>query len=513
MRVAVIGFSHEANSFALDRNELPDAPLHAGHQVLEQADPQSYVGGFMAAARQNTGVQLVPILAVSFFGHHGGPLSAAAFEHYRDRILTGLDQALPLDGVYFALHGALAVDEPYTDAEACLIRSVRNRLGYAIPMVATYDFHGIYTDWEITQGVVPFPLNTNPHIDAYERGMEAAAALVAMMEGHIRPVTHRVFVPILGPNIGQSTWAFNPEEQATLPLYQLNRLREDLERTPRLINLTIQGGYGYADTPDTGMCVIATADGDEDLARRMAKGLAQELWDRRESIRTVRPICDIDEGVRLAMAHKGLVCLVDLGDDPGSSCPSDSPAVLESLLRLGAKDCALVIRDPEVVHLAMQAGVGATLSLEAGGKLDGRYYKPLGITGQVRSIDDGVYVVTGPTHGGHGTEVSRSAFREVQTGPRAVIRCANRVDIIFCQSPTGKDRDYFRSAGIQLEDKDIVVVKSNQAHRASFDPIVSATYNLATPGLSTTDYASLPYRFLPRPIYPLDPDMTWTAKE
>jgi len=334
-----------------------------------------------------------------------------------------------------------------------------------------------------------------------------------MIKDRIHPVSRRLFVPILGPNIGQSTWAYQAEEQAALPLYQLNQLREVLEHQPGVINLTIQGGYGYADTPDTGMCIIATTDGDAGLANSMASQLAMELWNRREAMRTIRPIYGIDQGVRMAIEQEGLTCLVDLGDDPGSSCPSDSPAVLESLLRLGAKDCALVIRDPEVVDIAMQAGVGTQLNLEAGGKLDQRFYKPLPITGQVKSIDDGIYVITGPTHGGRGMQITRSEYREVQTGPRVVLRCANQVDVIFCQTPTGKDRDYFKSAGIQLEDKDIIVVKSNQAHRASFDTIVSATYNLATPGISTIDYSILPYRFLPRPIYPLDLDMEWQIQE
>jgi hypothetical protein len=38
---------------------------------------------------------------------------------------------------------------------------------------------------------------------------------------------------------------------------------------------------------------------------------------------------------------------------------------------------------------------------------------------------------------------------------------------------------------------------------------VARTYNLNTPGTSTVDYLSLPYRHLPRPMYPIDPDMEW----
>ena len=57
------------------------------------------------------------------------------------------------------------------------------------------------------------------------------------------------------------------------------------------------------------------------------------------------------------------------------------------------------------------------------------------------------------------------------------------------------------------------MVKSNQAHRASFDPIVASTIELSSPGVSTVDYASLPYKYLRRPIWPIDPDMSWSAQD
>ncbi len=505
-RIAVVGYSHETNTFALEHNDRPDAILRRGAEVLEQAHPKSYIGGFVAGSRR-ADVQLVPVADVHPI--HGGLIHKEVYEHYQRLILEGLQAALPLDGVYLALHGAMAVEPPYTAAEACLVRAIRETLGDALPMVATYDFHGIYTDWEVS-AVVPFPLNTNPHIDAYERGVEAGENLLRMLDGLIHPVTRRVFVPIIGPNIGQSTWSHIAAEEARLPMAQLNLLREELEKTPGVINLTLQGGYGYADTPDTGMCVIATTDNDPALAARLAVQLARELWARRQEMRTVRPIVSVDEGVRAAMARPdGPIVLVDLGDDPGSACPADSPVVLESLIRHGARDCALTIRDPEVVHAAMAAGVGATLSMSVGGKIDRRFYQPLPITGVVKSLDDGEYVIMGPAHGGWGREVNPASFREAHAGPRAVLRIGDRIDVIFSLHTTGIERDFFKSAGISLEGKKIIVVKSNQAHRASFAPVVAGIMDLDTPGACTVNYASLPYRWWPRPIFPVDPDMVW----
>ena len=44
------------------------------------------------------------------------------------------------------------------------------------------------------------------------------------------------------------------------------------------------------------------------------------------------------------------------------------------------------------------------------------------MTGKVRALDDGNYMILGPTHGGWGREVTPEAFREAHVGPRVVLR-------------------------------------------------------------------------------------------
>jgi microcystin degradation protein MlrC len=107
--------------------------------------------------------------------------------------------------------------------------------------------------------------------------------------------------------------------------------------------------------------------------------------------------------------------------------------------------------------------------------------------------------------------VNAAAYRAAHVGPRAVLRLANKVDVIFSQQQTGIERDFFKSAGISLEEKKIIVVKSNQAHRASFTPVVAGIIDLDTPGACMVNYAGLPYQVLRRPMFPLDMEMEWQA--
>lgn len=269
MRVAIAGMFHETNTFAAERNDAHDATVNVGPAIIEKAHPKNFIGGFLEGMA-GSGVELVPTVEIRYI--HGGIIHADVFAHDRDRIVAALRDAGPLDAVYFALHGAMAAEDPYTDAEGELIAAARAALG-DIPFVATYDFHMIVSDVEAANLAAAFPNDTNPHIDAYEQGLAAAGCLRGILGGEVRPVTRVVHIPIIGPNIGQSTWSPDTEEEPRLPMFQLNQLRAEMERTPGIINLTILGGYGYADTPDASMAVIATADGDAALAERMARGL------------------------------------------------------------------------------------------------------------------------------------------------------------------------------------------------------------------------------------------------
>ena len=65
-----------------------------------------------------------------------------------------------------------------------------------------------------------------------------------------------------------------------------------------------------------------------------------------------------------------------------------------------------------VYQACVDAGIGATVELEAGGKTDDLHGDPVAIRGVVQMLDDGKFEDSGPTHGG---------FRFYNAGPRALI--------------------------------------------------------------------------------------------
>jgi microcystin degradation protein MlrC len=72
------------------------------------------------------------------------------------------------------------------------------------------------------------------------------------------------------------------------------------------------------------------------------------------------------------------------------------------------------------------------------------------------------------------------------------------------------DPELYRSQNVEPRDKKIVVVKSATAFRNEYAPFAAAMLLVDTPGISSANLRSVPYRRLERPIYPLDDfDSPW----
>ena len=82
---------------------------------------------------------------------------------------AGLSAAMPLDGVYLDLHGAM-VAEHLDDGEGELLRRVRERVGPDVPVVASLDLHANMTREMLRHADALVCYRTYPHIDMAETG-------------------------------------------------------------------------------------------------------------------------------------------------------------------------------------------------------------------------------------------------------------------------------------------------------------------------------------------------------
>jgi microcystin degradation protein MlrC len=301
-RIALLGFSIECNRFAPVATEADFASrtLLSGQAMLHEARSPAprmlgELPGFLAAMDAAGPWQPVPIVLA--MAEPNGPVAQAFFDRLMAQWEAGLRQAGKLDGVYCVLHGAGLTTEDH-DPEGTLLALVRGIAGDSVPVVATYDLHANISEADVALVNAFIGYRTNPHLDMRERGAEAAQTLRRLLAG---THTHlaRIRLPIVPPTVTQLTG----EDAPNRPYGELIDLgQQRMAEQPyagRVLNVSVMGGFAYADTPFNGLTVVVTAT-DQQAANDLAREIAEAGWARRERFRP--RLTSLEEATRLAVA-------------------------------------------------------------------------------------------------------------------------------------------------------------------------------------------------------------------
>ncbi|MCY3745054.1 MAG: M81 family metallopeptidase, partial [Acidobacteria bacterium] len=145
LRFAVARYQHETCTFCPGGDTEVDDWLQVSEPISGEAllDSGGYMAGFVQRAREFGDVELVPLTSpVGVFGGSSRSWNTKeTFEHFLDIMLAELEEQLPVDGVYLALHGAMAVrDVPRPEAE--IARRFREVVGPDVPIAGSFDLHG-----------------------------------------------------------------------------------------------------------------------------------------------------------------------------------------------------------------------------------------------------------------------------------------------------------------------------------------------------------------------------------
>jgi microcystin degradation protein MlrC len=490
MRVATLGFHHESNTFApvpasLEQF-LASGPDEGDGLIAKYAESQATLAGFIEAAAADADVDLVPL---SFFDLNPmGTITAEALDTIIARLLVALDEGGPWDAVLLALHGA-AASEVHRDADGELLERVRQLVGADVPIGVTYDMHANVSARMVEQATVVNIYMTNPHLDPRLRARQCADLIFGVVRGEIHPVMALEKPPLAVNILRQGT--------SDSPMKELCALASEAAKRPGVLSVSIAEGFPYADVEEMGMAFLAVTDGDADLARGIARELARAAWEVRSELEGDGVA--IDEALRYAArseAHP--VVLLDVGDNVGGGSPGDSTHVLAAAQRLGVGGVFHSLCDPASVAACADAGVGADVELEVGGKTDHLHGDPVAIRGVVQMLDDGKFEDSGPTHGG---------FRFYDAGPRALVHTEDDHMVLLTSRPRGNtSRQELVSAGLDPLTQPIIVAKGVHSPRATYEPIAAEMIRLNTPGCTSADVSALEYRYRPRPMFPYERD-------
>ncbi|RMF80315.1 MAG: M81 family peptidase [Chloroflexi bacterium] len=487
-RIAIGGILHETHTFMPQRTRLADfqrQSFYEGDAVLSaMTGTHSGIGGMIAAA--NDWVML-PILYAAAMP--SGIIVRAAYEALRERFIARLRAVLPVDGVLLALHGAM-VSEGIHDAESDLVAQIRGLVGGETPIVIELDMHGNISNRLCDLADVLVAYDTNPHIDMYERGGEAGQIMRRLLNDAIAP-THAY---------RQAGLLLAPQYTGTgdAPLLAVHQRRAMIEQDEDVICVAVMAGFAYADTPDTGVSIIVTTDDHPQKAEEYAEELAE--LSRQQAHNLELALRSPDDAVMQAKgADGGPVILVDSADNIGGGTPGDGTDLLAAMLRHDVQEGTIVLADAEAVTKCHHAGEGAVITSSVGGKTDRWHGEPITVTGTVQRLSDGVFTC----------ELRDNPFASfygdtIQMGKTAWLRVAG-VNIILTEHKTPPfDLAQLRHIGVIPEQQKMIVVKSAVAYRAAYLPIAAAVIEVDCAGLCSANLSRFDYKYLKRPIVPLD---------
>ncbi|MFW6090757.1 MAG: M81 family metallopeptidase [Actinomycetota bacterium] len=493
MRLAVVGLSHEANTFApvaADLDEWQRAGVLEGDRIRQvHAGARSALAGYLGYAAAHPDVEVVPLIYSEVTPM--APSTSRAFEHLAGRIVAALREHGPWDGVLMPLHGA-AVSERYRDADGELLRRVRAAVGRGVPVGATLDMHANISPAMVEQADVITAFQTNPHVDASEQGFACARLIDRTIKGEVRPVMSLADPPLAINILRQGT--------AEAPMAELLQVAREHECRPGVLAVFVVEGFPYADVPEMGMSVLAVADANACLARDAAGAVAAAAWARRQEF--VGDALGVDDALkRAAAAEHGPVVLLDVGDNVGGGSPGDSTHVLHAARRLGVGGVAALLTDPQAVAECSSAGAGARVSLSVGGKTDDRHGAPLPVTGVVAAFSDGRFDDPTPTHGGR---------RYFDMGPTVRLSTDDGFELVLISIPHGTvSREQLRIVALEPAEQKIIVAKGVHSPRAAFEPVAEELVWAATPGCTAADLSTLSYVHRRRPMFPFEPATPW----
>ncbi|MFT5510352.1 MAG: microcystin degradation protein MlrC [Hyphomicrobiaceae bacterium] len=491
-RVLTAELVHETNTFnrrLTDKQAFNDRyVLIRDDAIAARGDTNTDLAGFLDAGRDHDW-QIEHVLSAA--AGPSGKVQRMAFEWLCDPIVAAVERGC-FDGILLSMHGAMVLDF-CEDGEGEVLRRIRACISDDIPIAISLDPHANVSAQMCSLANIMVSFRTYPHVDMRETGRRAGTILHRTMTGEINPQTVRVSRPMLEETNGGRT--------DIGPMIERLAAARNYEEHADVFAVSVNAGFASTDIADVGPTVLVTGQGNLDQHIAFAETLADDIWERRNEVLndylTVEAAADVATRFE---AKNGPLVIADYADNPGAGGYGDATALLGALLAANVGEaCFGPMVDGETAQQLHGAKVGERIRMNLGGKIDAEFGGgPLTLEGELLLISDGNFVGDGPILGG----LHRSY------GPSAVVRVDGIEILIVTIAQQMLDLQQFKSFGIEPESKRVITIKSMQHFRAAFEPIAGQVIICDSGALCTLHYERLPYRNVPRPIFPLDPDMS-----
>ena len=480
--IAIAGLGCETSTFSPSSTVAPAFHPRRGQEIIDK----------YAFLHPSTDLGEAAEWKGALIGHAlpGGIVTRAAFEELAEEITTSLKEIVAstiLDGLWYDIHGAMCV-EGLEDAEYELLRRIRTVIGPEVVVSASMDLHGNVSQQLAHQIDLITCYRTAPHEDVRDTKERACRNLVEFLvwkqvnSSLELPIKAWIPIPILLPGEQTST--------RVEPAKHIYAAVPAVEAWNGVLDAAVWVGYAWADEPRNRAAVVVTG-WIENNVKEAAEKLAKLFWDAHADFKFVAPTGSLTECLDTAIASKARpYFLSDCGDNPTAGGSGDVTWTLFKLLDRpefkqvsGPAVIYASLPGPKAVQTAVEAGVGAAVTVTAGAEVDNIHSGPITMTGRVHAVK-------------HGDKHAKAEV-VLQVGSVFVI-------LTELRKPYHLEKD-FTDLNLKPRSTDIVVVKIGylepELHRLAADWMMALT-----PGGVDQDLKRLGHRRIHRPMWPLDRD-------
>ncbi|ORY26978.1 hypothetical protein BCR39DRAFT_539663 [Naematelia encephala] len=479
--IAIAGLACETSTFTPSRTLAPFFHPQRGAECIE-INPFLHPSTLLGRAASWHG-------ALTGHALPGGIVTRDAFEELASEITTRLSAIVAangdsIDGLWYDIHGAMVVED-MDDCEAVLLDRIRKVIGPDTIVSASMDLHGNVSRRLAHQTDLITCYRMAPHEDTMETKERACRNLVDVLtlrpKGKQRPFKAWLPLPILLPGEQTST--------RLEPAKHIYAAVPGVEATEGVLDSAIWVGYAWADERRNQAVVVVTG-WNEEACKTGAEHLGRLFWHAHADFKFVAPTGTLGECLDAALESIPTdrpYFISDSGDNPTAGGSGDVTWGLTQLIaRKELKDSNLnviyaSVPGPEAVKKAVEAGVGATITVTAGAEIDNIHAGPITLTGRVHSIKHG--------------------------DPHARIEVVLQVGSVYAiltdlRKPYHKEAD-FTDLDLQPREADIVVVKIGYLEPELYD--MAKGWMLAlTPGGVDQNLERLGHKLIKRPMWPFD---------
>lgn len=474
-RIVTGSFEIESNSLTAIKTTKNSFHITVGEDPTGRTVAQDY---FRAQ-----GCEVIETLYAS--ASPGGSMLYGEFQSLLEALLDKIP-AGGIDGVWLLLHGAMDVEQ-IGSGDLAVVKAVREKVGPGIPIAIAFDLHADIDPRIAAYANIICGFRTAPHTDVERTQLHAAELLLRCIDMDILPKPMVVKVPIIAAGDSMTTDIYPGSEL-------IDRLLM-LEKAEGLLCLNIFLGNPWVDAACAGGAVVAIPyPGQEAAAEAAALELADAFWSVRDKFRFRAKTALVEEGLAWVLTqNEHPIFLSDTGDNISGGGSGDNASLLGVFMKKGIRNTLFAgITDATVVEACRDLQEGDRLVCTLGGTLDPSSAKVpvhavLKKRGTVMNWPQNVPV--------------ESVLLEVNGND--VLVNAERTVIVHLS--------VFERFNITPADYRFIVLKLGYLW-PDFYGVAKDFLMLFTKGSTCEVVEDCSFRLVPRPIYPLDRDMEWTAR-